>query len=143
MPDARQLRLNQLLLEREAQFVRVHDLEQEAARLLGEPYPFFKPPLPSDVRRKPRPAPRPAAAARHGLRPLEDGETSFRVTYRHLERELTEEHDDLPALRSLCAAQGARLTVLRIETLGPDGALKALLLSSPPPANSPATPPPR
>src|SRR5688572_13041526 len=106
MPDAQQLRLNQLLLEREAQFVRVYDLEQAAAQILGEPYPFIKPPLPSDQRRKPRVASRPAGAARHGLRPLEEGETMYRVTYRHLERELTEEHDDFSALRSLCAAQG-------------------------------------
>lgn len=127
MPDAQQLRLNQLLLEREAQFVRVYDLEQAAARILGEPYPFITPPLPSDQRRKPKAASRSAAATRHGLRPLEEGETLFRVTYRHLERELTEEHDDLSALRSLCAAQGARLTVLRIETLAADGSVKALL----------------
>lgn len=131
MPDAQQLCINQLLLEREAQFVRVYDLEQAATRVLGEPYPFFKPPLPSDQRRKAKAASRPAAAARHGLRQLEDGETVFRVTYRHLARELTEQPDDLPALRSPCSTQGARLTILRIETLDDNGTVKALRFASP------------
>jgi len=131
MPDVQQIRLNQLLLDREAQFVWIHDLEQAAARILGEAYPFIKPPLPSDQRRKPRAPSRPAAVPRYGLRPLEESETMFRVTYRHRDRELTEEHDDLPALRSLCAAQGAGLAVLRIETLAADGTIKAPLYAAP------------
>lgn len=136
MSDAQQLRLNQLLLEREAQFVRVYDLEQAAARILGEPYPFSRPPLPSDQRRKTKTSSRSSAGTRHGLRPLEEGETMFRITYRHFEREFIEEHDTLPALRTLCAAQGARLVILRIETLGPDDAVKALLYASPEPQKS-------
>jgi hypothetical protein len=131
MPEVPPLRLNQLLLEREALFVQVHDLEQAAARLLGEPYPFIKPPLPSDLRRKPKAATRPSSAARSGLRPLEEGETVFRVTYRHRDREVTEEHDDLSALRSLWAAQGARLSVLRVETLSADRGVNAVLYVAP------------
>lgn len=130
MPDAPPIRVNQLLLEREAQFVRVYDLEQAAAKILGEPYPFTKPPLPSDQRRKGKGSTsRASVAARDGLRRLEDGETQFRVTYRHFDREFTEEHDDLDALRSLFAAQGARVQVLRVETLVADRSVKALLFA--------------
>jgi hypothetical protein len=127
MPDARQIRVNELLLEREAQFVRVYDLEQAAAKILGEPYPFTKPPLPSDQRRKAKSAPRAAAAARESLRRLEDGEAVFRISYRHSQRECVEEHDNLDALRALVAAQGARLVVDRIETLRADGTVAAVL----------------
>jgi len=131
MPDVHQIRLNQLLLEREAQFVRVHDLEQAAAQILGEPYPFTRPALPSDTRRKSRPGPRTAASARDTLRRLEDGETAYRVTYRHGARECSEEHDDLEALRTLVAAQGSRLTISRIETLRADGTTAAVVFSRP------------
>ncbi len=127
MPDARQIRVNQLLLEREAQFVRVYDLEQAAAQILGEPYPFTKPPLPSDQRRKAKAAPRATASARDHLRRLEEGEAAFRVTYRHCGRECIEEHDNPDALRALVAAQGARLVVDRIETLRGDGTSAAVL----------------
>ncbi|MES2696573.1 MAG: hypothetical protein V4773_24100 [Verrucomicrobiota bacterium] len=126
MSSAQQIRLNQLLLEREAQFVRVYDLEQAAAAILGEPYPFIKPPLPSDARGKKKPS-APRAGARDRLRRLEDGETAYRVTYRQFERTLTEEHDDLDALRTLLAAQGAQLQVLRIETLDTGGSPKEAL----------------
>ena len=46
-PD-QQIQINTLLLTREELFVRVHDLEQAAAAILGEPYPFPRPALPSD-----------------------------------------------------------------------------------------------
>jgi hypothetical protein len=129
MPDAGQIRLNQLLLEREAQFVRIYDVEQAAARILGEPYPFTRPALPSDQRRKAKSTPRGGTSpARETLRRLEDGEAAYRVTYRHFEREFIEEHDDLDALRALVGAQGARLSVLRVETLGPEGSVKATLI---------------
>lgn len=126
MTPVQQIQINQLLLDREAQFVRVYDLEQAAAQILGEPYPFTKPPLPSDNRGKKKAA-SPKAVARDRLRRLEDGETAYRVTYRQFSQTLTEEHDDLDALRTLLAAQGASLQVLRIETLDTGGRPKEAL----------------
>ena len=130
-PD-QQIRLNELLLAREAQFVRVHEL---AAKLLGEPYPFFKPPLPSDARGKRKAAaPRPALGARERLRRLEEGEAAYRVTYRQFDQVVTEEHDALEAIRTLCASQGAQLQVVRIETLDAGGGVKDVLFASEPTA---------
>jgi len=52
----RQILVNQLLLEREALWVRVHEIEREAAKWLGEPYPFERLELPSDRKKKRRAA---------------------------------------------------------------------------------------
>lgn len=133
-----QIQINGLLLQREELFVRVHDLETAAAAILGEPYPFTRPPLPSDTKLKrkstaPRSAapaspPSPAALAREALRRLEGLETAYRVTYRRFGQIVQEDHDDLDALRTLLASQGANLTVTRVETIDLGGRTKAILL---------------
>lgn len=126
------LRLNQLLLEREAQFVRVHDLEQAATRILGEPYPFTRPALPSDTRsRRKTTASRPAPALRDRVRKLEPGESAYRVTYRAHDRVVTEDHDNPDALRTLLATQGAALAIVRIETVDTHGTPVATLFAAP------------
>lgn len=58
MPADQQIQINTLLLTREELFVRVYALEQAAAAILGEPYPFTRPALPSDIRLKRKPTPR-------------------------------------------------------------------------------------
>lgn len=142
-PD-QQIRINELLLQREELFVRIHDLETAAAAILGEPYPFARPALPSDARPKRKPAaPRatsaasaapasPAALARDSLRRLEGLESAYRVTYRRFGQVVTEVHDDLEAIRTLLASQGANLTVTRIETVDFGGRPKAVLLPAAP-----------
>jgi hypothetical protein len=125
---AQQIRLNQLLLEREALFVRIHACEQAAAKLLGEPYPFERPVLPSDQRGKRRPAAKPGGTGRELLRRLEPGEVAFRVVYQNSGRELIEEHDDVEALRVLLASQTAQLRVVRLETIDAAGAVVAVVL---------------
>jgi len=54
-----QIQVNGLLLQREELFVRVHEIEQATAAILGEPYPWA-PALPSDakLKRKSHRAPR-------------------------------------------------------------------------------------
>ena len=132
-----QIPINTLLLTREELFVRVYELEQAAAAILGEPYPFKRPALPSDVRLKRKPTPRlpersagfpPPSAARESLRRIEGLETAYRVTYRRFGQVVTEDHDDLDALRTLLASQGAHLTVTRIETIDLDGRTQAVLI---------------
>ena len=128
MATAQQIRLNQLLLEREALFVRVYACEQAAAKLLGGAYPFERPALPSDRRTKRKPGESlGAGAATDPLRRLEPGEAAFRVTYRQSGREVSEDHDDVEALRVLLASQTEQLRVLRVETLDADGAIMAQL----------------
>ena len=131
-----QIRINELLLQREELFLRIHAAETEAARILGEPWPFTRPPLPSDRRGKRNPgaplpaavAPRPPKPATDALRRLEDGETAYRITYRQFSQTLVETHQDFAALATLLASQAAHLQVQRIETLDAEGAVKAVLL---------------
>lgn len=131
MTTSQQIRIHELLLEREALFARIHACEREASRLLGEPYPFVRPVLPSDqkARKKSGVARNTAAgtAGRDPLRRLEAGERRYRVTYRSLGRDVREEHEELDSLRLLLACQTEQTRVLTIETLDADGARVALL----------------
>jgi hypothetical protein len=136
MSDASQIRINALLLEREALFVRIHEIERAASALLREPYPFTRPPLPSDVRGKRKPAARSPARQEGGftakdLRKLEPGETAYRVTYRQFGQTRVETHESVEALRTLLAAQSAQLKVLALETVDADGVVKAALKTGP------------
>ena len=131
-----QIRINELLLQREELFLRIHAAETEAARILGEPWPFTRPPLPSDRRTKRKPgappaapgATRPPKSAADRLRRLEDGEAAYRVTYRQFNQTLVETHQEFAALATLLASQAAHLQVLRLETLDAEGAVRATLL---------------
>ncbi|MCF3648646.1 hypothetical protein [Synoicihabitans lomoniglobus] len=118
MPDESQIRINTLLLEREALFLRVNALEQQAADLLGEPFPFEPPVLPSNRRGK-RKATRRAkpGANKIKLRKLAEGESAYRVNYRQHGTVRTERYDVAEPLLTLLAAQGAELEVLTIETV--------------------------
>ena len=124
MPAAEtQIRINTLLLEREALFLRVHELEHAASAILGEPFPFALPAIPSTARRKKGKAkPRqPATAPKFKLRKLEAHEVAYRVTYQDHDDLKTEEHDTPNPLQTLLAAQGKTLAVQSIETLDATG----------------------
>ncbi len=121
-----QIQINTLLLEREALFVRIHELENAASALLGEPYPLTRPALPSDARPAKRKPARPAADP---IRPLEGRETAYRVTYRRAGQLVTEDHDDTAALRTLFASQGTHLQVTRLETIDHGARPKAVLFA--------------
>jgi hypothetical protein len=128
-----QIQINTLLLQREELFVRIHDLEKSAAALLGEPYPFTRPALPSDPRNK-RKSSSARATVRDPLRKLEGLETCYRVTYQRFGQIVTEDHDELEALRTLLAAQGKNLSITRLETIDLGGRTKAVLIASVAPA---------
>lgn len=135
----RQIRVNELLLQREELFLRIHSAETEIVRLLGGPYPFVRPTLPSDRRgkRKPgAPAPRPSVpekkSAAETLRRLAEEETAYRVTYLQFGREVTETHSDFAAVATLLAAQAAHLRVLRVETVDAAGAPRETLFATAP-----------
>ncbi|MFA6961041.1 MAG: hypothetical protein WC205_09840 [Opitutaceae bacterium] len=132
MPDESSIRVNTLLLEREALFVRIHEIEQATATIFGEPYPFTRPVLPSDQRSKRKSTARSGTAASKDkpLRKLDLDEVAYRVTYRQLGQTRTETHDTPDALRTLLASQSAQLQVLLIETITADGASKTVLHSA-------------
>lgn len=128
-----QIRINTLLLEREALFVRVHELENAAHAIFGEPFPFIRPLLPSDQRsKKKRSAKTAAGETRIKLRKLEADESAYRLIYRQGGVTLTEQHAHPDALNTLLASQGAHLQVQSIETLDQAGAPQALLFGTPP-----------
>ena len=130
MTPADQLRINALLLEREGAFLRVHELEQAAAAILGEPYPFAQPPLPSNLPKRRKVRSRKAKAVATGavkLRRLEAGESAYRVRYRAGDELREEAYPAAEALQTLLAAQGARLVVERIETVDAAGVVRATL----------------
>jgi len=124
------IRTNALLLQREALFVRIHEIERSVSSLLREPYPFTRPALPSDQRVKRKtPARSTAASAKDKLRKLDPDadETGYRVTYRQQGQVRVELHDSPDALRTLLAAQGAQLEVLLVETIDSTGTTKVVL----------------
>ncbi|MFH1497164.1 MAG: hypothetical protein ABII82_04990 [Verrucomicrobiota bacterium] len=133
MSDASRIRINALLLQREELFVRVHDIERSVNDLLGEPWPFEPPSLPSIRRPKAKPAKKRAASApAKGARPAVDepklrkldessGETAYRVTYLQRGQTREETHDTPEALQTLLAAQGEQLRVLAIDAVDAHG----------------------
>ncbi len=141
MQRDQQIRINELLLQREELFLRIHAAESEATRLLGEPFPFTRPNLPSDRRGKRKPAnPAPlvfTSASNPGkpapvLRKLNEQEAAYRVTYRQFGQNRIEEHVEWSALATLLAAQTATLSVLRIETLDASGGVIARVFEADP-----------
>ena len=133
MASANQARINELLLEREELFVRIHLAEKRAAELFGEPYPFERPTLPSDQKAKRKPAsPRakePGAMKPVHLRSLGEAEGIYRVIYEQCGRVQEELHRDAAALTLLLTCQSQGLRVLRIEIVDTKGAVSALVYS--------------
>lgn len=132
-----QIRVNELLLQREELFLCIHAAETEINRLLGEVFPFSSPELPSLRRGKrkasdlrPTSASKPAKSSADILRRLEDGESGYRVTYRQFSKVLVEDHHEFEAIRTLLACQGANLHVQAIDTLAPDGTIGLSLFRS-------------
>jgi hypothetical protein len=127
-----QIRVNTLLLEREELFVRVHELEQRIEALLGGPYPFERPKLPSDhkTKRKGGLQRTEKAAGQPAELKAEPGEERYRIHYRHGSQAFTEEHVNLKALERLLASQSSVLQVLRIEALDAFGAVTRTLFDA-------------
>lgn len=143
MDIATQARINELLLEREELLLRIHRVETRAAELLGEPWPFERPPLPSDPkpRRKgsaavrgkagsvplavqatlPQPTPTDGEVSSQftpyvpgPLRPLAGPSDSWLVVYEQYGQRQEERHRDPAALATLLACQCPTLRVLSV-----------------------------
>lgn len=131
MADESRIRINALLLQREGLFVRVHEIESRVNDILGEPWPFEPPSLPSMRRSKAKPAKkRGASPTAKGneetkLRKLDEarGETAYRVSYIQRGQNREEVHDTPEALQTLLAAQGTQLRVTAIDVIDANGAV--------------------
>ena len=120
MPDpAAQVKINALLMQREAAFIRIWEIEQRLPQILGQPFPLTIPvDLPS--RRPPRKAgakPRPADARPRIRSQLREGETAWLITYRH-RGEVHQRLETSPdTIRDLAGIDTPFLQILRIDTV--------------------------
>lgn len=132
-----QIQVNEMLLEREELFLRIHRAEHAVVQILGGPYPFTAVDLPSSHRLKrkvsPPRSPVSVEAIDSAVRPLvtlrrlESGESHYRITYRQFNNLVIEEHESIEAVRTLMACQGCQLEVQKIESLKADGTVSSQL----------------
>lgn len=120
MPDpAAQVKINALLMQREAAFVRIWEIEQRLQQILGQPFPVTVPgDLPS--RQPPRKANAKARAteARPRIRSLlREGETAWLITYRHRGEIHQRLETSADTLRDLPSIDTPFLHILRIDTV--------------------------
>lgn len=114
------IELTDLLLRRELELVRVAECERAILGILGQAYPFPPPPpLPSLAKRKPtrRPkseAPPDSAAA---IRPLRQGESAYRVTWRQDDEPAVSYQADRALVQRLLRLEEPAFTILEVATV--------------------------
>ncbi len=115
--------IDALLLEREEQFMRVHECETAIEEILGGPYPFpSPPPLPSRQKRKARKAKKAAGKTANAppapaLPSLREGEVAYRLVYAQDELESAEEHLTAEPLERWLARPLETIRAVRVETI--------------------------
>ena len=116
--------INSLLIEREAEFARVHAIEAEITALLGAHYPFEPPAvtIPSTIQKKPSKANRAPKPAGLKLRRLAPGEVGYRLTWIDKGRRVRNTVTDLRALAPLLHDSPPGIQLLSVETLDFDSA---------------------
>ena len=104
--------INSLLIEREAEFARVHSMEAQISALLGAEYPFAPPEvtIPSTIKKKASKAKHAPKKAAIKLRRLALGEVAYRIT----------EVTDLKAVTPLIHDGLPGMQLLTVETLNFD-----------------------
>ncbi|MEO0795237.1 MAG: hypothetical protein AAFX93_08755 [Verrucomicrobiota bacterium] len=124
------IRLQELLLKREALYARVYQTEQKIHQVFGETYPLTPPPidLPSANRQKTKPkraAKKKSAPPR--IRNLIKGETAYRVRYGGATDATEETHTDRKSIEVLLRIPAVRSTIASIETIDSGGKLREFI----------------
>lgn len=111
--------INSLLIEREAEFARVHAIETQISELLGAPYPFEPPEvtIPSTIKKKPTKAKKTTQAAPLKVRRLTPEEAAYRFTWLDKGQNVSNEVTDLRAVEALIYDVLPGMKLLRVETL--------------------------
>jgi hypothetical protein len=124
--------INSLLIEREAEFARVHSIEAEISALLGAEYPFEPPEvtIPSTIKKKPSKTKRSAKEAPIKVRRLVDGEVAYRFTWIDKGQTVSSELTELKAVDNLINDTLPGMKLLKIETLDFDSATVQVLYAS-------------
>lgn len=117
--------INSLLIEREAEFARVHSIEAEISALLGAEYPFDPPEVvvPSTIKKKAAKAKRAAKAKPIKVRRLATGEVAYRFTWIDKGQTVTNELTELKAVDTLINDTLPGMKLLKVETLDFDSAV--------------------
>jgi hypothetical protein len=116
--------INSLLIEREAEFARVHSIEAQISALLGAEYPFDPPEviIPSTIKKKAiktKPAAKEAAIK---IRRLADREIAYRFSWLDKSQAVTNELTELKAVDALINDTLPGMKLLKVETLDFDSA---------------------
>ena len=116
--------INSLLIEREAEFARVHSIETQISELLGAEYPFDPPEVivPSTIKKKASKAKRTAKAAPLKIRRLAAGEVAYRFTWIDKSQTVTNEVTELKSVDALINDALPGMKLLKVETLDFDSA---------------------
>jgi hypothetical protein len=111
--------INSLLIEREAEFARVHSMEAQISALLGAEYPFEPPEvtIPSTIKKKVGKAKRAPKQAALKLRRLAPGEVAYRITWIDKGQRVTNEVTELKAVAPLIHDSLPGMRLLTVETL--------------------------
>lgn len=114
--------INSLLIEREAEFARVHSMEAQISALLGAEYPFAPPEvtIPSTIKKKASKAKHAPKKAAIKLRRLALGEVAYRITWIDKGQTVTNEVTDLKAVAPLIHDSLPGMQLLTVETLNFD-----------------------
>jgi hypothetical protein len=116
--------INCLLIEREAEFARVHTLESEISALLGATYPFSPPTvvLPSTIKKKASTGKVKVQLEKQAdppikIRRLVANEAAYRLTWLDKGQIVTNEVIDLRAVDGLIQDSLPALKLVQVETL--------------------------
>jgi len=125
------MQIDALLIQRESQFCRVHEVENTINEILGSDYPFPSPPPLSSLtkRRKPRTKKKEAKdkLKAFALPLLNESESAFRITYVQDGFQSTEDHLDATALNPLINRDAQSIRILRIETIDASQSIRRVL----------------
>jgi len=110
------IRLQELLLQREALYARVHAIETQIHRTFGAEYPL---PPPGAQNQKKKNPPRKTSPPK--IRPLADEETAYRIRFHEASATADEIHIDHKAIERLLQSPLAEEWIATIETLRADG----------------------
>jgi len=124
MSDLKQERqIHRLLLQREREFTAVWRVECEVNKILGAGFPFESPPLlPSSkkpVKKKAAPRKRAVRLAKVAtlIRPLQDLENAYKVTYTCGSDSYESVHVDTALIRQLLPLKTDSFTMRKVETI--------------------------
>lgn len=124
--------LQELLLQREALYARVHAIETEINEIFGDTYPLPPPDVDvaqPGVKRKPATSPKskPSKAKPSRLRPLETKEKAYRVRYQEDSGVADEIHTDRKAVDALLQSPLTQTMLRSVETIDEQGSVQEIL----------------